>query len=238
MVSLNDSMATKEDQTIQIKGYRDGLLIRLGEGDWDLMQEQLLSNIDSRSHFFEGARVALDVGQQSLSVSAISSLRDDLGNRDITLWALIGESTFTMQNAQNLGLETSIPPHKNEPQTQPFDTLLNGESAAFIQRTMRSGFRVAYGGHVVVLGDVNPGAEIVAGGNIIVWGRLRGVVHAGADGDENALVCALDLAPTQLRIASLVSVTPKRKGKSHPEVARIQDGKITASSWETKEGGK
>jgi septum site-determining protein MinC len=238
MISLDNSMATEEDRTIQIKGYRDGLLIKLGEGLWPVLLTQLLSNIDARGHFFEGARVALDVGKQALSASEISSLRDELGDRGITLWALIGGSTFTTQNAQNLGLETSLPAHKDVPKTQPFDTLLNGESAAFIQRTMRSGFRVAYGGHVVVLGDVNPGAEIMAGGNVIVWGRLRGVVHAGADGDENAVVCALDLAPTQLRIASLVSIAPKRKGKSHPEVARIQDGQITAASWDVKEGGK
>jgi len=238
MVSLDNEMVTKENRTIQIKGYRDGLLILLGEGSWEVLHEQLLSQIDSRGEFFKGARVALDVGKQTLWASEISSLRDELNDRDITLWSLMADSSITMQNAQNLGLETRLPVNKLETKTQPFDTLLNGESAALIQRTMRSGFHVAYEGHVVVLGDVNPGAEIVAGGNVIVWGRLRGVVHAGADGDENALVCALDLAPTQLRIASLVSVTPKRKGKPHPEIARIQDGQITAASWEAKEGGK
>ena len=100
---------------------------------------------------------------------------------------------------------------------------------------MRSGTVPEHPGHVIVLGDVNPGAEIVAGGNIVVWGRLRGVVHAGAEGDENAIVCALDLSPTQLRIAGQIALTPQRRGKPQPEVARLQDSKVIAEAWNPKE---
>ncbi|MGQ0600150.1 MAG: septum site-determining protein MinC, partial [Anaerolineales bacterium] len=89
-------------------------------------------------------------------------------------------------------------------------------------------------GNVVVLGDVNPGAEIVASGDVIVWGRLRGVVHAGAEGDAGAVVCALDLAPTQLRIAGYIAVSPPQKGQPHPEMARVKDGQIMAERWKAK----
>jgi septum site-determining protein MinC len=74
------------------------------------------------------------------------------------------------------------------------------------------------------LGDVNPGAELVAGGNIIVWGRLRGVAHAGAMGDT-------DLSPTQLRIADKISISPPKKGKACPEIAQLEDGQVTARDW-------
>ena len=77
-----------------------------------------------------------------------------------------------------------------------------------IRRTLRSGRTVRSQGHVVVFGDVNPGAEIIAAGDVIVWGRLRGNVHAGANGDESAFVCALDMTPTQLRIAGYISISP------------------------------
>jgi septum site-determining protein MinC len=87
---------------------------------------------------------------------------------------------------------------------------------------------------VVVVGDVNPGAEIIAGGSVVVWGRLRGVVHAGAGGNEQAVVCALDLQPTQLRIAAHIAVPPKRKGKPQPELARIRDGQVEAEAWTGK----
>jgi septum site-determining protein MinC len=87
---------------------------------------------------------------------------------------------------------------------------------------------------VVVIGDINPGAEIIAKGDIIVWGRLRGVVHAGADGDESAMVCALDLSPTQLRIAGKIAVAPNRRGKPSPEVVRLVDGQFVAEGWNPK----
>jgi septum site-determining protein MinC len=104
--------------------------------------------------------------------------------------------------------------------------------AVFLQRTLRSGQSVRHPGHVVVLGDVNPGAEIVAGGHVLVWGRLRGVVHAGAAGDASATVAALDLAPTQLRIAGQIAVSPQRRGAVRPEVALIRDGQLVAEPWE------
>jgi len=91
---------------------------------------------------------------------------------------------------------------------------------------------VRHPGHVVVLGDVNPGAEIIAGGHVLVWGRVRGVVHAGAGGDGTATVAALDLAPTQLRIAGHIAVSPKRRGAVRPEVALIRDGHLVAEPWE------
>ncbi|HEX7008861.1 MAG TPA: septum site-determining protein MinC, partial [Phycisphaeraceae bacterium] len=75
--------------------------------------------------------------------------------------------------------------------------------AALVQRTLRSGQVVRHQGHLTVLGDVNPGAEVIAGGSVVVWGRVRGTVHAGALGDRSAQICALELAPTQLRIADL-----------------------------------
>jgi septum site-determining protein MinC len=87
-------------------------------------------------------------------------------------------------------------------------------------------------GHIVIIGDVNPGAEVVAGGDIVVWGRLRGLVHAGALEDENAVICALELAPTQLRIASHIARSPEeRPVKPVPEKASIRDGQIVAVPW-------
>ncbi len=100
-----------------------------------------------------------------------------------------------------------------------------------VHRTLRSGFKISYAGHVVVVGDVNPGAEIIAGGNVVVWGRLKGVVHAGAQGDEEAVVCALELVPTQLRIADKIAIQPKRPSKPQPEMARIHDGQVVAEHW-------
>jgi septum site-determining protein MinC len=85
------------------------------------------------------------------------------------------------------------------------------------------------------MGDVNPGAEIIAGGDVIVWGRLRGLVHAGALGDETAVICALSLNPTQLRISDQIAISPNgSKHKPEPEKVSIRDGQIVAESWQHK----
>jgi septum site-determining protein MinC len=83
-------------------------------------------------------------------------------------------------------------------------------------------------GNIVVIGDVNAGGELVAAGDIIVWGTLRGVAHAGAEGDESAKVFALHLEPMQLRIATKLAVAPeeRRKKQSVPEVASLRDAGI------------
>ena len=101
-----------------------------------------------------------------------------------------------------------------------------------IRRTLRSGRTVRSQGHVVVFGDVNPGAEIIADGDVIIWGRLRGNVHAGASGDESAFVCALDMIPTQLRIAGYISISPSdKRHKPKPEMALIRDSRIIVEAW-------
>ncbi len=94
--------------------------------------------------------------------------------------------------------------------------------------TLRSGQNIASEGHLIVLGDVNPGAEISAVGNIVVLGSLKGVAHAGVEGDESATVAALDFQPTQLRIAEIITRAPEnvKNSTKFPEIARIKDGSI------------
>jgi septum site-determining protein MinC len=221
---------------IQIKGIRDGLLVTLAGADWSDLVAALIENIESRSSFFQGGRVVLDVGTQDLRVAELSKLRDQLSERGVSLWAVLSESNLTERTAQNLGLATRLSkPHLSEVPPASVQTLPE-DAAQWVKGPLRSGGRVAYDGNVVVLGDVNSGAEIVAGGSIIVWGRLRGVVHAGAKGDESAVVCALELAPTQLRIAGEIAVSPKKPGKSQPEVARLQAGHLEAQPWNTGTG--
>ncbi|MDF9408306.1 septum site-determining protein MinC [Pelotomaculum isophthalicicum JI] len=109
------------------------------------------------------------------------------------------------------------------------------EKTILVQRTLRSGQSIYYNGNVVILGDVNPGAEVTATGNVIVMGSLRGVVHAGAGGDENAVVMAFHLQPTQLRIANHITRPPDNETEDadYPEMARIKDGVVTIEFFQT-----
>jgi septum site-determining protein MinC len=217
---------------IQIKGIRDGLLIALGEAPWPELIDVFIRHIDDQPSFFQGARVALDVGTNALRVAELSSLRDQLSERGISLWAVLSESATTETTAQNLGLATRL--SKPQPAEVKKDAEALPENAAlWVQQTLRSGQRIAYDGHVVIMGDVNAGAEVIAGGSVIIWGRLRGVVQAGAQGDEKAVVCALEMSPTQLRIAGEIAISPKKETDSQPEIARLMDGHLVAEPWHT-----
>src|SRR5512140_1182383 len=217
---------------IQIKGLRDGLLVSLEGASWEEQRVALLAQVDSQQSFFQGARVALDVSSQVLHVNELVELRDQLSERGITLWAVISESPTTENTAQLLGLATRISKPRPEETRQFAAEILGEDGALFLNRTLRSGTRIEFAGHVVVLGDVNPGAEIVAEGNVIVWGRVRGMIHAGSKGNRNAVICALDLSPTQLRIAEEVSAILKPREDPTPEIARInEDGKLQAEFW-------
>jgi len=216
---------------IQIKGLRDGLLITLGDAPWPELEAAFIKHIDDQPSFFQGGRVTLDVGLQVLRVAELSKLRDLLSERGISLWAVLSESAITETTAQNLGLATRLgKPRLSE--VQPSSEEVPANAALWVQQTLRSGQRIEYEGHVVVLGDVNPGAEIVASGSVIVWGRLRGVVQAGAGGDEQAVVCALEMSPTQLRIAGEIAVSPKKDKDSQPEIAHLRDGHLVADPWQ------
>jgi septum site-determining protein MinC len=99
-------------------------------------------------------------------------------------------------------------------------------SVLYHRGTLRGGQSLANVGHVVVVGDVNPGAELVAGGDILVFGALRGVAHAGAQGDRSARVYALVLEPTQLRIATTIAAGMERTGPHEPEEAFLDGERI------------
>jgi septum site-determining protein MinC len=94
--------------------------------------------------------------------------------------------------------------------------------------TLRGGQTLHHTGNIVVVGDVNPGAELIATGDILVFGRLAGIAHAGAQGDENARIYALDLAATQLRIATYIAADEaERRGTRGAEAAVAREGRIT-----------
>ena len=223
---------TETNSLIQIKGLRDGLLVSLDDAPWEEQRAALLAQVDGQPAFFQGARLALDVASQVLHVNQLVDLRDQLSERRIFLWAVISESPTTEKTAQLLGLATRVSKPRPEEGRKFALEDLGEETALFLHRTLRSGTRIEFAGHVVILGDVNPGAEILAEGNVMVWGRLRGMVHAGVKGNRKAVVCALDLSPMQLRIAEEISAAIRPQENPRPEIVRINnDGKLQAELW-------
>ncbi len=219
-------------QTTTIKGIRQGLLVTLGEGHWADVLQALETQLGETQAFFRGGRVALDVGDRLLSRAQIEEVRSMVARHRIEMWALTTSEARTRDAARDAGLAVDIdlsPIRRREEEERAEEPRAD---AIVVRRTLRSGQTLRHPGDLVVIGDVNPGAEIVAGGDIIVWGRARGLVHAGAMGSEDAIVCALDLAPTQLRIGGRIARSPEeRPGEPTPEIASVRDGQIVAVPW-------
>lgn len=218
---------------INIKGTSNGLIITIGAGAWSGLVDELENRLAERASFFKGGRVALQVGPRQLTHLQLETVGRVLDQHNVTLWAVESDSPGTREAAAQFGLEVGLPENAAPTQTQdapPGDSLV-------VRRTLRSGQVIHHPGHVVIIGDVNPGAEIRAGGNVVVWGRLRGTVHAGArEKGENAVVCALQLSPTQLRIGNHIARSPTEEAGIQivPEMASVQNGQIVAEIWKSQ----
>jgi septum site-determining protein MinC len=214
---------------ITLKSSGDGLTLILSDGPWSRILAELALELERPRavDIFRARRVRIDAGERALTPLQVEELAWLLELHDMQFeWA-------------NNGTQALLP-GIHEPRAAlpaPITNVAIWEDAALCPRTLRSGQAIRYAGHVVVMGDVNAGSEIVAAGDVLVWGRLRGVVHAGASGNDKAVVCALRLTPTQLRIGNFIARAPDELYNSQrgPEIARVRDGRILIEVWNLKE---
>ncbi|MDQ4078489.1 MAG: septum site-determining protein MinC [Chloroflexota bacterium] len=231
---------------IGVKGDREGLIISLPlDGDNERVIETLHSHLRQSGAFFKGAVVTLEVGARPLDTDELQQIIKILEQWEVRLESVRASDDVTRSAALSLDLKLPFvvdPEVAAERGQRRIAVPRESVDALLVRRTLRSGQVIRHPGSVIVLGDVNPGAEIVAGGDIVVWGTLRGVVHAGAMGDDRAIVCALKLSPTQLRISDQIAVAPeekehnrihlwKRRYQQRPELARLQEEEIVVESW-------
>lgn len=223
---------------IAIKGTRSGLLLTLEpETPFGELLHALADRLSEAPTFFRGASLTVDTSRRTLRVNERVQLEKLLAYYQMSVNSLERvadrrkEAKTTPLSFDDTPPETAITrigesgPRESRDQRDTDDTL-------FLRRTIRSGQAIHHHSNVIVLGDVNPGAEIVAGGDIIVWGVLRGMVHAGYPDSENAVVCSLLLSPVQLRIAHLLSRPPEGfEAQPRPEVAMIRHGQIVVETW-------
>lgn len=210
---------------VVLKGNREGLVLYLDPHlEFNILLDEIENNLTKANQFLQGAAVRCYWGEKECS--------EKQGEILIGILKRHGLEFSGWLTAADL----SVPEKKIRdniiPQAKSFrEEGITEDNCLFIERTLRSGKSINFNGHVLVIGDVNPGAEIIATGNIVVLGALRGVAHAGAAGDRKALVTAYYLNPTQLRIADHVTRAPDEEvAWRGPEIARISDGKIVVES--------
>jgi len=229
--------------TISIKGTREGLTVTVGAGDLDVLMSDLAQHLTSQGAFFRGGRVALQVGDRGLSQDELKRVAELLAEHEMTLRTVVTTSRITEEAASALGLRLLGPEPASAPSGGPPAPSaapaapthpLEGSKGILVRHLVRSGQVVRHTGHVVILGDVNVGGQIIAGGAIIIWGRLYGTAHAGAMGSDKAVVCALELAPLQLRIGNLVARPDEndRAKNTYPEIAHVRGNAIVVEPWD------
>ena len=204
---LADVAARKADQE---------LVINLSAYDnLEEMKQQLEQSLNLIDDFGHKDEVCIDIGMMRLTEKQLRELEDIVKLFGLSLKQL-------MYSQKNTSGEV---PHRVPLDSHQF---LQGGDTVMMSRNLRSGQKFFTRGNIVVLGDINPGAEVIAGGSILVMGALRGVAHAGALGDEEAVIAAFRLNPTQLRIAQHITRAPDGENVEvgSPEMARIRAGRV------------
>ncbi|PIB10012.1 hypothetical protein AMR42_11185 [Limnothrix sp. PR1529] len=175
--------------------------------------------------------VTLQAIDRTLEARQLKAIADALQEVQLRLTRVETNHPATAALAIEMGyaLQFTPPEPTQEPIAADPDLDL-APDCLYLDKTLRSGVEIRYPGTVVIRGDANPGSAIVAGGDILVWGRLCGVAHAGINGNENAIIMALNLATNQVRIASRTARVPESKlDVPCPEVAYISGKGIRIS---------
>jgi septum site-determining protein MinC len=207
-----------KEQPVVFKGTRNGLQIYIAHGsDMPEIMEAAAGKLQSGKPFFEGATVNLTFFGREFLVEEQTRL--------LELFARYMKPGSVEFRTQPVSVERKDLPERDHYDS--FDDIEEGMTR-FVRGTVRSGQRVSYEGNVVIIGDVNPGGEVIAGGNILVLGNLRGIAHAGATGNQDAVVASYCLQPTQLRIAGYITRAPEGETAKppYPEVAYIRQEQL------------
>jgi len=203
---------------VMVDGVDSELVIDLKSwGSFADMKAELDRNLHAIDNYLMGNWVSIDVGSKGITERQLREMEDILLDHGFHLRDLINDHSSDSHKGQK---RISINPGEEDPPDST-DTVL-------ICRNLRSGQKYFSKGNMVILGDINPGAEVIAGGNILVMGALRGMAHAGAFGDEKAIIAAYRLSPTQLRIAQHITRPPDGESitVNNPELAKIRAGKV------------
>lgn len=213
-----------KNDLITVKGNREGLHIFCHEtASWhEVIAEIKERLLGEHGCFFEGASVIVEIGSRTLSVEEVSVLWALCEECGVKIKGIKTDTNIEFSPAEN---KCYLPQEKDLPETD----CISPKPIYIIKRNLRSGQNITFDGHVLVFGDVNPGAEIIASGFIMVMGSLRGTAHAGVSGDENSWVMAYRLQPTQLRIANCITRAPDEEPQG-PEIAKIQEGVIVCEA--------
>lgn len=205
------------NNSVIIKGNKYGIVVVLSPDlEFDKLKVQLAEKFSESAKFFGNAKMAISFEGRKLSTEEQIEILDIIKEKSELQVVCI------MENDEDT--EKKFQKTLNEKLME-----LSNNSGQFYKGILRSGTSLEFETSVVIIGDVNHGARVVSKGNIIVLGALKGTAFAGACGNENSFVVALDMSPTQIRISDTIARSPDNPVKESVKEAKIaflEDGNI------------
>lgn len=202
-----------QENYVLFKGTKDGVTVVFdAEAPFAELCEQLQKKVQEAGKFFDNVKTSLFFKGRTFTEDEEAKLVEIITEHtSMQITFLKTESTELKQLTELM--EKQVEPHN---------------VTKFHKGSLRNGQKIDFDGSIVVIGDINPGAEIRATGNIIILGQLKGMAHAGYKGMTDAFVAAVFMAPVQLRIADIITRFPEenKKGPKPAEYAFVQDGQI------------
>lgn len=197
------------DNSVVIKGKNNGIAVVLDPtSEFEDLKEKVKQKFVDSSRFLGNCKTAVAFEGRVLSDEEEMELLDIItSNTDLEVVCLISKN------------ELENKPFAEAPEER--EQLPSGEYAKFYKGNLRSGQCLDMESSVIIIGDVNPGASVTSNGNIIVIGSLKGTAFAGAAGNTNAFVVALDMNPMQIRIADTIARSPDNPDKNQTRESKI-----------------
>ena len=210
---------------ILIKGNKDGINATIHMNKFacfEDMLKMLIKKLSKGKHFYKGTTLILKMDLKLINKKELEIIRNSLLTeieiKDIVLEDI--EKEIEQAHEKVYGKEIRI-----------FSGVYEGKTK-FIRKTIRGGQCVSYQGNIVIIGDINSGAEVYADGNVIVLGVAKGKVSAGTNGNTKAVIAAFLLQPEILIIANVIAMSPDGIEKPrYPELAKIKDGAIIVEPY-------
>lgn len=209
-------MSTMNNSVI-IKGNKYGIIVVLSpEEDFEVIKLLMAEKFKESSKFFEKAKMAISFEGRKLTNEEQKELLDIINeNADMHIVCVIDNDAET---------EEAFRKTLNQRLME-----LENNTGQFYKGILRSGASLEFETSVIIIGDVNHGARVVSKGNIIVLGSLKGNAFAGACGNTNAFVVALDMRPMQIRIADTIARSPDhpvKEASKEAKIAFLEEGNI------------
>lgn len=205
---------------VRLKGVGDGFWITLDPSHpEDVLKSEIDKVFKNLKHLAIGAGVVIDVGGAKGHDDLIENLRSYL------------IKTFEVAKVTLPPEKRSIPTERIRQRDLSKGWNHHKSNVLMLRGRVRSGQKIETGKHVIITGDVNPGSEICAGGDVIVLGRLAGKVHAGCPNDETAMIFALEFKPTLVKIGRIAAAGIEEEFSAKPEFACVEQDGIVVKDY-------